>query len=475
MNLTTRSLNPLFACLLLFANAAVHAQEVGISGDWQGQLQIPTGQSLLVVLHLQTTEQGMAGTMDSPQQGALGLRMSKVEFADNKLHFELNAPKASYQGELNTESAQIAGTFSMNGTAIKLNFVRSAVSAKNAVSPSRPQTPVAPFPYRVEEVRVTNPKAKLSLAGSLTMPSSAKAKAVAVLITGSGSQDRDESMLGHKPFLVLADYLTRQGYAVLRLDDRGIGGSGGDAALATSADFVTDMEAAIDYLQQRNDLPRTIGLIGHSEGGLIAQLVAANHAHIAFVISLAGPGLPSAEMLAEQNVLIAKAMGNRDSTALRTLQATARTLFESIAAVPLVEPLPGSIKGAIHALIQAQTGGASNSAAEAAALTQLSSPWYRYFLTYQPAQVLPRVRSPYLALNGSLDVQVAASSNLTAINNILGKAHHSDFTTRELAGLNHLFQTAATGSPIEYEQITETFAPAALTEIGNWLNQRFGR
>jgi pimeloyl-ACP methyl ester carboxylesterase len=311
----------------------------------------------------------------------------------------------------------------------------------------------------------------VKLAGTLTLPRGKSAAPAVILITGSGPQNRNEELLGHKPFLVLADYLTRQGIAVLRMDDRGVGGSSGSVANSTSENFGADVLAGIDFLKRHNRInPKQIGLIGHSEGGLIAPMVAAQSNDVAFIVLLAGPGLPGAEILYLQGALILKANGAGPDVLARQ-RATQEMMFtivkqekdNNVAEKRLREELDKQLANASDAE-KAQAKQAME-----AQIKQVLSPWFRYFLTYDPRTALAKVKCPVLALNGENDLQVPVTENLREIEATLKAAGAMDVTIARLPKLNHLFQTSETGSPSEYSKIEETFAPVALKTIGDWV------
>jgi uncharacterized protein len=285
-----------------------------------------------------------------------------------------------------------------------------------------------------------------------------------VLITGSGPQNRDEELMGHKPFLVLADHLTRQGIAVLRYDDRGVGKSTGSFASATSEDFAGDAWAAWQKLSTRPDIdPKRIGLLGHSEGGLIAPMLAAAHPEIAFVVMLAGPGVTGEQIMLAQSAAIMKASG-APQAAIDANVSIQKQVFailrEETSTARIVERL-----GAIPV---------GTKEASAALVKQSSSPWLRFFAFYDPAPALAKVRCPVLALGGALDLQVLPDQNLPAIESTLKQGGNTDVTVVRMPGLNHLFQSAKTGLPAEYAQIEETMAPAALETITTWIRKRVG-
>ena len=360
--------------------------------------------------------------------------------------------------------------FSNIGLSLPLNLSKNKVEKAKVV---RPQEPTKPYPYYVEDVVFENKNAKITLAGTLTLPKKDGKYPVVVLITGSGPQNRDEEILGHKPFLVLADYLTKNGIGVLRFDDRGTAASTGNFKAATTLDFATDVEAAINYLLTRPDIdPKKIGLIGHSEGGIIAPMVAAKSKDISFIVLLAGTGIAGDELLLMQMGLIAKAEGgtaeklekdriinkgvldivvkSKDTTTLKSELMTywQRTLKTHPDAKPKEMTEDDFIK------IQVNT---------------FTTSWMQYFLKYNPSIILADVKCPVLALNGEKDLQVPSKINLEGIKRGLEKGKNTQVTTKELPNLNHLFQECATGSPSEYAKIEQTFAPIALNEIVNWV------
>jgi len=434
----------------LFAPFAAMAQIAPIAGDWYGTLD--AGVKLPLVFHLQPD--GTA-SVDSPAQKVAGLKATAT-LAGDQLTVTLTAPVASFEGQVAGDRKSISGQWLQNGGKLPLKLERTPQAV---VAPKRPQTPQPPFPYRAEDVAYMNPTSGLKLAGTLTLPRGEGPFPVAVLITGSGPQDRDETLFDHKPFLVLADALTRRGVAVLRVDDRGVGGSqAGDFFSATTADFATDVAAGVAYLRGRKDIdPDRVGLIGHSEGGVIAPLVAAKDPRIAFVVLMAGTGVPGDQILPRQYHDIYAASGAGETVAAKQADVIA-------AANAIVRTEPDQIK-AQPLLIKTLTEGSG--AQNARALTDLmNSTWYRAFVTLDPAKALAQVRAPVLAINGDKDVQVSAQVNIPAIKAAL--AGNPDATTLVLPGLNHLLQTARTGAPSEYAAIEETLAPSALSTIVDW-------
>lgn len=359
-------------------------------------------------------------------------------------------------------------------------FVFTLIAIQTNAQKNRPQEPLEPFNYKVEEVVFENNKANnIKLAGTLTIPNNVKKPPVAILISGSGAQNRDEEIKGHKPFWVLADYLTNNGIAVLRYDDRGIAESEGDFESATSLDFATDVEAAIQYLSSRKDFKKSkIGLIGHSEGGLIAPIVAAKNTDVAFIILLSGPGVLGREVLESQAWEIAKQSGATEEV-LKFNKSITDKLYEVILSENEIDSVEYKTKKSLikyrDELVESKNSYAmyvsDNMIDQIASLGK--NKWMNTFIKTNPQEHLHKVICPVLALNGSKDLQVLPKLNLNGIESALKKANNSDVTIKELEGLNHLFQTAETGLLDEYETIEETFSPIALAIIKDWILERF--
>ncbi|HEY8468473.1 MAG TPA: alpha/beta fold hydrolase [Longimicrobiales bacterium] len=463
--------------LMALAPAPARAQQTDLSGAWLGTLQVGAVE-LRLVFHLTRQADGTyRGAMDSPDQGARGIPASAVEVKGDSVRVTLTSLNAVYRGQVQPGGQRIAGTFTQHGSNRPLDLARTdEVPGKG----SRPQDPREPLPYHSEDVTYENPAAGVRLAGTFTRPREPGRYPTALLITGSGPQNRNEELMGHRPFLVLADHLTRRGIAVLRVDDRGVGESTGDFASATSADFASDVRAGIEYLKSRDDVdPASIGLIGHSEGGLIAPMVAAESDDVAWIVLMAGPGLPGDSILVLQSALIARASGVPE-VAIAMNQEAQRTLFAVLREEPsdsLARQRAREALRELHARTQAALGqqpaqGAQAEAWEAAIeqqVRQIVTPWFRYFIDYDPRPTLRRVKVPVLAINGSLDLQVPSQANLAAIREALEQGGNRQVTIVEFPGLNHLFQTATTGAPSEYAQIEETIAPAVLERIADWV------
>ncbi len=442
----------------------------GITGDWYGVLNA-SGMQIPLVFHIIKTATGYQATADSPKQQAYGIAVSHTVYKADSIFLQLNNLHASYRGKVNLKKQRITGTFTQNGFELKLDLTRQPMPSKVQ---KRPQKPKKPYPYYVKEVSFKNAKANITLAGTLTLPKTGTNFPAIVLINGSGPVDRNETVYKHAVFLVIADYLTRHGIAVLRYDKRGIGQSEGDYSTATSADFAHDAKAAFTYLTHVPNInPSKVGLIGHSEGGMIAPMVAAKDKKVDFIVLLAGPGVNGGKILLKQQELIGKAAGKPDS-----LLAQNKRINEHIYALikhkkdsaDLQKKLTKYLKQSLQKYPHAQKpAGMSKEQFINLMLKTYMSPWLQYFITYDPTHALTQVDCPVLALNGSHDLQVYADQNLPAIKAALRKGGNTHFTIKKMPGLNHLFQKSKTGSPAEYGQIEMTFSPKALEIIKNWI------
>ena len=431
-------------------------------GVWQGALE-GNGMRLRLQLHVSHDDQKqLVAALDSPDQQVSGLPAIKVSQKDAAFHFEIPVVTGVYDGTLNATKTTITGSWTQNGIEQKLNFRRS----DQLLELIRPQNPVKPFPYKDEEISFPNERAKITLAGTLTLPRGPGPFPAAVLLSGSGPQDRDESIVGHRPFLVLADHLTRKGVAVLRFDKRGIGKSIGDYTNATTEDFATDAEAALSYLKTRKEIdPKRTGLIGHNEGGLIAPLVASRSGGVAWIVLLAGPGLNGEDTLLLQSELILKSSGVDDDQIAKT-----RAFNKQTYALVRQEKDPAVLQARLTDLVQSSSMSAMlPPAALESQLRVVTSPWFRFFLDYDPVPAMQNTTCPVLALTGEKDIQVPSRENLPKIKKALQDGGNKDFQATELPGLNHLFQHSPTGSIGEYGSIEETMAPEALNAVSDWV------
>ncbi|HEX5872452.1 MAG TPA: alpha/beta fold hydrolase [Longimicrobium sp.] len=453
-------------------DAQAPAPGKSVAGSWGGALEAGTTR-LRLKLIVQSTGEALSATFVSVDQGGASFPATVRVQADS-VSFHADAVGAGYRAVLSVDGDTLAGVWSQGAGSLPLVMVRGADAAMAA--PPRPQEPRRPFPYREETVSYTSAPG-VRLAGTLTLPAGDGPHPAVLLVTGSGPQDRDETIYNHKPFAVLADYLTRRGIAVLRVDDRGVGLSTGSFGAADSEDFADDALAGVRFLDARRDVG-SVGIVGHSEGGLIAPMVAARAPEVGFIVMLAGPGTPSAELLMAQTALIIRAGGAGEREVERTT-ALQRELFAAIAAEADSAALHGRLTDIVRRFQASLTPEEraredASDAALASAVNQLVSPWSRWFLRYDPAPALRATRVPVLALNGALDLQVPADENLAGVQRALQAGGNRDVTVEKLPGLNHLFQTARTGAPSEYGEIEETFSPAALQKVGDWIVQRFG-
>ncbi|HZK11945.1 MAG TPA: alpha/beta fold hydrolase [Atribacterota bacterium] len=443
---------------------------ISIEGIWEGKLKVP-GIELRIVCKISKSPDGtLTATLDSPDQGVTGIPVEKVIVKDNDLYMEINSLGGIFEGKISSDFLTIEGQWKQSGQILPLTVKR----VNKIVEVFRPQEPKKPYPYIEEEVVYENKEAEITLTGTLTLPSGKGSFPSVLLITGSGPQDRNEAIAGHRPFLVLADYLTRQGVAVLRVDDRGVGGSTGDFSQATSEDFASDVLAGIGYLKTRKEInPEQIGLIGHSEGGLIAPMVAVKSPDVVFIVLMAGTGLTGEEILYLQGALISRAMGvsEEDITKNRQFNKKIFSLIREEKDEKIIEEKLRQMFMADWAELNEEEKKAIGDPEVylKAQLQSLLSPWLKFFLTYDPKPTLSKVKCPVLALNGEKDLQVPPKENLSAIEDALKIGGNQNYTIKELPGLNHLFQTAQTGVPSEYAKIEETISPVALKIIGDWI------
>lgn len=458
-----RTLVLLLAGLAL--SSSLSAQD--ISGAWHGKLSLPTG-SLTIVFHISQTEQDVyVTTLDSPDQGANGIKTQTTSFNDSTLIIQIPVIHASYKGKLNSDNT-INGTFTQ-GMPLPLNLKKGEASR-----PKRPQEPQPPFPYRSEEVTVRNERDEINLAGTLTLPEKGTKFPAVVMVTGSGAQNRDEEIMGHKPFFVIADYLTRNGIAVLRCDDRGTAASQGTHATATNEDFATDTEAMVNYLRSRKEInAKKIGIIGHSAGGIIAFIVAQKDPSIAFVVSLAGAGVRGDSLMLKQVELISKSQGMPDAV----WQGMKPSIRNRYAILQQTDKTPEELQKELYAdvtktMSPEQLKDLNTIQQLSAQISSMTSPWYLHFMRYDPAQDLKKLKCPVLALNGEKDIQVDAAMNLAAIQERITGNGNKNVTVKAYPNLNHLFQTCEKGTLAEYGQLEETINPEVLKDIIEWIRKQ---
>lgn len=440
---------------------------VGLDGVWRASLQREQA-TLRLVLHISTGKGGTRAALDSPDINVFGMAVEALVRAEDTVRFSVPLANVTFEGKFDQQLQTVSGLWLRTGQSQAIvTFKRD--SAEAAVY-QRSQWPVTPEGYTAREVMIPNPHASgVVIAGTLTVPDGSGPFPAAVLISGSGPQDRDETIYGHKPFAVLADYLSKQGIAVLRYDDRGFGESTGDFEAATSADFATDANAALDYLRSRPEInPAAVGMIGHSEGGMIGPIAAADNANVAFLILLGAPGTNTDQLLLSQWRMTALSQGISEGN-LKNGEAVIRDVLVAVRA----SSDPADARRRLNSLLTTRSLQAMGmgEAQRESFVKQSSSPWMRYFINYRPAEFLARVRVPVLALGGSVDHQVPSAENLPAIRHALSA--DNDVTIEQLPSVNHMFQTAKTGASGEYADIDETFAPVALQLIAHWIHNRF--
>lgn len=461
--------------LLAILSIASFSQAVKVEGDWLGTLDV--GVKLRLVLHVKSDSTGSySATLDSPDQGAKGIPVSSINITGDSLHVELKVINGKYEGAF-TNDTTVTGSWSQGLALAALTLKKT----KEVITINRPQTPKPPFSYSSNEVEYSNADNSVHFGGTFTYPSSGGPFPTAILITGSGQQDRDQTIFGHKPFAVIADYLTQRGFAVLRVDDRGTGKTTGEVMKATSFDFAKDVEAALAFLkkQPQTDTGR-LGLIGHSEGALIAALVASRRKDINFMVLMAAPGVKGDDLLVDQAGAVFKAEGISPTTTnlykpfysqMMTISVT-----EKDTAVAFKKAWTAYTKWKLLApgLNRNELGFTDD--VTAAKMIQglvhsFSVPWMKYFIQTDAAKLLEKTSAKVLAMNGEKDVQVLAKPNLAGIIVALQKSKSKVYDIKMLQNLNHLFQRCVKCSVSEYGQLEETINPEALIVLGNWLQK----
>ena len=443
---------------LLFLGISLHLGAQNIEGSWSGLLEVP-GAKLRLVVNL--TPDGKC-TLDSPDQGAKDIPGVLEYVSADSLSVSVPALGMNYAGRL--KAGKIEGIFKQSGLTIPL------VLSQGKATLNRPQTPQPPFPYATEEVTFHNDKDNATLCGTLTYPVGYKKGAsrkvpVVLMVTGSGLQNRDEELFEHKPFAVWADYLAKNGIASLRYDDRGAGKSKGDARNATTYNLSLDALAGIEYLKAMGLFDK-VGVLGHSEGGTIALMLAARpDLNIDFIVSLAGTSIKGSEVLAEQNYVALRWAGISDDVA-RDYGKALTAVYEAKVKNPLLLKADEATLDVI--LSDAQVKLPEGLKNNLLTILHTPSPWLDYFTQYDPRQDLPKITCPVMALNGQMDVQVLPASNLGALRELLPR--HEKTLVKEYPGLNHLFQHAMTGNVTEYGQIEETLSEEVLRDVAGWVN-----
>ena len=449
--------------LILISGFQSIAQEEKWLGNWSGNLDI-SSTKLEIIFKISQDETGKPiAKMDVPMQGAKDIQTNLDKAETDSLILSVPSILGSFKGTYINDTT-IIGEWKQSGMIFSLTLAKTRIVTEL----KRPQTPKRPFPYIEEEVVYENKIAGIKLAGTLTLPQNGENLPSVILITGSGAQDRDETIFEHRPFLVISDFLTRSGFAVLRVDDRGVGGSERKTGEATSEDFAGDVLSGIEFLKTRKEIGSAkIGLIGHSEGGLIAPMVAAKSKDVAFIVLLAGPGIIGEQILYEQGKLINKAAGMTDEQAQQNQkmqEAIFKIILTETDSLMKTDRLQKTFtNGMYFAMNDEQKSAIDNQ------IKSVNNVWFTFFLEYDPYLALVKLQCPVLALNGEKDLQVPPKSNLTAIEKALTEGGNKNFKTMELENLNHLFQNCETGAIAEYAQIEETISPTVLDIIRDWI------
>lgn len=456
--------------IILFPALISAQQNQRFTGPWMGKLSVGAIQ-LRLGINLSVDNTGKINALlDSPDQNSFGIKTDTTIISGDNITIKLKKLMASYEGTIVQGDSLINGKWTQGGQTFDLNL-------KKMLTPvvlKRPQEPKPPFPYKSEDVTFLNEKANLELAGTLTMPEGNGPFPAVVLVTGSGQQDRDEALMGHKPFLVIADYLTRKGIAVLRYDDRGTAKSKGNFATSTTYDFADDAEAGLTWLKKHPLIDeKHVGIAGHSEGGLIAPIVASRNKNVNFIILLAGPGINGEDIIMAQSEIISQKSGVKPEEIKKSL-----IINKEIFDVVKKEKDNAKVSAAARKIMEEAINN-ENSLTETEKTTQLKSidakiaplvsPWFRTFIELDPKPYLLKTKCPVLALNGTKDVQVPYKADLDAIDKYLKSAGNKNYTIMKIEGVNHLFQHADTGLPTEYGTIEETFAPEALKAMSDFI------
>ena len=451
-----------------------------MAGIWEGYLTVNATRTVHVVVKIRKDDkEGWISTLDDPDRNVKGVPCDLTTQTGDSILISVAIAKAKYEAKYITASDSMTGFWTQG----KFHAPLTLKKVEHVTQLIRPQTPLPPYNYITEDIEYDNPDKSVHFGATFTKPYGPGKFPVALLITGSGQQDRDETILSHKPFAVIANYLTLRGVAVLRVDDRGMGKTKGDLSKATSKDFAQDAMASLDYLKTRQDIDtQKIGLIGHSEGGMIAPMIATQRKDVAFIVMLAGPGIKIIDAMTLQNIDLIKSAGVSPKEA-----ETYGTFYKKLVQTLLEEKLAAAATGKATDLIKAWqkevgdtlvlhttgiTDGVTMNNYINAMVTTIKNPWYDFFLRYDPTPNLQKLQIPILALNGAKDLQVASQPNLTAIQLALTKAGNKDVTTQELPNLNHLFQTCKKCTIAEYGELQETFSPDALKIMGDWISQR---
>ena len=460
--------------VLLFCYTAPAQAEKSFNGIWEGKLQV--GIELRIVFNINKTNGGWISTADSPDQGAYGLKTDTTVIRNDSIYILMSALHASLNGRL------------LNDTSLQTVFTQGTQSfdlvLKKVDKPStrnRPQTPRPPFSYLSEEVFYFNRDKSIQYGATITIPKGKGPFPAAILVSGSGAQDRDANIFNHPLFAILADHLTNKGFIILRVDDRGVGKTTGSFAGSTTLDFANDVQAGIEYLHSRIEVDKQkLGIIGHSEGGMIAPIVATERNDINFLVLLAAPGIEIVDLMAAQSEAIARS-GGVSEAALKEIPSLFRSIVnlirqskDSISAInasnAFLEDWAAKHDPAILSELNLATV-AQRKEYSQVMTEQIRSPWYGYFINFKPGPYLQQLKTKTLALNGDKDIQVISGPNLEGIKASLQKSSSKTFDVIEVPGLNHLFQQCKKCTVNEYGELEESFSPIALDIISNWMEK----
>ena len=441
------------------------------NSTWEGKV---SGIPINLKIKIDSLTKKQNAEFDSPTQGAFGLKVSDLQIKGDSLTAISAVIGGGFKGKFNATKTEIVGKWMQRGQELPMTLIKIA----NNEPLKRPQTPKAPFPYTSEDLIYYNSDKSIKYGATLTLPKSEKPAPAVILITGSGQEDRNETIFGHQPFWVIADYLSRNGIAVLRVDDRGVGQSTGDVMNATSLDFANDVLVGIDYLKTKTQVDkRKIGLIGHSEGGMIAPLVAIKSEDVAFIVSMAGVGVKGSDILIRQQSDALKKSGASADDQKRLL-ALSVMMIKLSDKYPVKEDLKVQFNISFKRWLTQQPQdflkrngfeGIDNQKLVNNLAASFYLPWMRYFMTYDPSLTLPKLTIPILAINGEKDIQVNAETNLNGFKKYLLQAGNKNSKTILFPNLNHMFQNAKTGDVSEYLSIEETISPEVLNVIAEWI------
>jgi len=460
----------------VFFSALHCSAQTSFAGSWEGKLNI--GTTIRLVFNIKdTTDNNLYSTMDSPDQAAMDIACSHTVAKEDSIFITTLGGRAKYSGK-KIDGNYILGEFRQNGHKLTLDLKKT----DKAITLNRPQTPKPPFEYISEDVVYHNEPNNIQFGATITIPHGAGPFPAVLMITGSGQQNRDEELFGHRPFAVIADYLTKKGYIVLRVDDRGIGKSTGEFSGATSEDFKNDAIVSLNYLRSRKEVDqKKIGLMGHSEGGMIAPMIAVEDKGVDFLVLLAAPGVPCLQLNEEQLAALFEKSGVKKESTDEYLELYEKMVKSSLKTDDKEEFRKQVNKEVTEwraktpSYVVLETTNISDNRSQEkfvdGIVNKLSDPWYKYLISYNPQPTLRKLSCKVLALNGEKDIQVLPGSNLVGVKECLDKSHSPEHETLELKGLNHLFQSCKTCSFQEYAQLEETFSPTALAAISDWMDK----